>query len=54
LQSDLPATFSSEETHKASYSGTAELKLYTYQDSSVATSLLSMRKAKNGTHSKQQ
>ena len=27
-----------EERHKANYKGTADLKLYTYQDSSVATS----------------
>ena len=36
-----------EERHKASYKGTADLRLHTYQDSSVAMSLLSMRKAKD-------
>ena len=41
LESELLATFpldAYEKRHKASYRGTADLKLYSYQDSSVAMS----------------
>ena len=41
LESELLATFlldAYEKRHKASYRGTADLELYSYQDSSVATS----------------
>ena len=43
-----------EERHKDSYRCIVGLKFHTYQDSSVAASLLSMRKAKDDRHSKQQ